>query len=78
MWALLAVWHEALQRFLETLSVSGASGLVALLSGIQIKTGHAIGVGQSSASEGSLLLNGPVSLENNPPSSYLEAVSFRS
>lgn len=27
---------------------------------------------------GSLLLNGPVSSENNPPSSHLEAVSFRS
>ena len=42
---LLAAWYEALQSFLETWPVSGASRLGALSSGIQVRTGHARGVG---------------------------------
>lgn len=42
----MAVCLEAPQRFLGMLSMSGASELVVLPSGIQVKTGHAIGVGQ--------------------------------
>lgn len=42
----MAVCRAALQRFLGMLSVSGASELVVLPSGIRVKTGHAMGVGQ--------------------------------